>query len=346
MIDKIKSKIENTLKAYALTVNLRFPFHEISPLLDKTIRNFILRPGKRARSTLFILGYFSYRHKEPAGLYRSAASLELLHNFLLIHDDIIDKAVLRKGQPTIHTALDDFLKDYPKIKFSGSDLSIIVGDIIYSLALNLFLSIKVKEGYKEKALDKFSEIVTYTGAGQFIEILYGIKGIRGMKLSDILKIYDLKSAQYTFSYPLVLGAALAGAGDSEINRLFEYGVQAGRAFQIKDDILDMFGKEKNTGKPGWTDIKEAKKTILLFYAYQKSSAKDKLYIEKLLKKTAPSQSDCLRIRGIVENSGALKSAQEQIELSLRKTKEISRTLDMSPPYRKVLNQYTEKLLSK
>ena len=85
-----------------------------------------------------------------------------------------------------------------------------------------------------------------------------------MKLSDILKIYDLKSAQYTFSYPLVLGAALAGAGDSEINRLFEYGVQAGRAFQIKDDILDMFGKEKNTGKPGWTDIKEAKKTILLF----------------------------------------------------------------------------------
>lgn len=346
MIDKIKNNIENTLKAYALTVNLRFPFHEISPLLDKTIRDFILRPGKRARSTLFVLGYSSYRHKEPVGLYRSAASLELLHNFLLIHDDIIDKTALRKGRPTVHTALDDFLKDYPKIKFSGSDLSIIVGDIIYSLAMNLFLSIRVKAGYKEKALDKFSEIVAYTGAGQFIEILYGIKGIRGMKLSDILKIYDLKSAQYTFSYPLVLGAALAGAGDSEINRLFEYGVQAGRAFQIKDDILDMFGKEKNTGKPGWTDIKEAKKTILLFYAYQKSSAKDKLSIEKVLKKTTPSQSDCLRIRGIVENSGALKSARERIELSLRKAKEISRTLNMAPQYRKILNQYTERLLTK
>ena len=345
MIDKIKNNIENTLKAYALTMNLKYPFREISPLLDNTIRDFILRPGKRVRSTLFILGFVSYSRKEPAGLYRSAASLELLHNFLLIHDDIIDKAVLRKGQPTIHTALDDFLKSYPEIKFSGSDLSIIIGDIIYSLALNLFLSIMVKEGYKEKALDKFSEIVTYTGAGQFIEILYGIKGIRGMKLSDILKIYDLKSAQYTFSYPLVLGATLAGAEDSEIKRLFEYGVQAGRAFQIKDDILDMFGEQKNTGKPGFTDIKEAKKTLLLFYAYQKSSAKDKLYIEQALKKAAPSQSDCLKIRGIVERCGALKSAQEQIELSLRQAKEISSSLHIAPQYRQVLNHYTEKLLS-
>ena len=345
MIDKIKNRIENTLKAYALGLNLKYPFREISPLLDKTIRDFILRPGKRARSTLFVLSYLGHCRKEPVGLYRSAASLELLHNFLLIHDDIIDKAVLRKGQPTIHTALDDFLKNYPKIKFSGSDLSIIVGDIIYSLALNLFLSIRVKEGYKEKALDKFSEIVTYTGAGQFIEILYGIKGIRGLRLADILKIYDLKSAHYTFSYPLVLGAILAGAGDKETKSLFEYGLQAGRAFQIKDDILDMFGKEKNTGKPGWTDIKESKKTILLFYAYQKSSAKDKLYIEKALQKAAPSQSDCLKIRGIVERCGALKSAREQIELSLRQAKEISRSLNITPQYRQVLNQYTEKLLS-
>ncbi len=345
MIDKIKNKIENTLKAYALTMNLKYPFRDISPLLDNTIRDFILRPGKRVRSTLFILGFVSYGRKEPAGLYQSAASLELLHNFLLIHDDIIDKTILRKGRPTIHTALDDFLKNYPKIKFSGSDLSIIVGDIIYSLAMNLFLSIKVKETCKEKALDKFSEIVTYTGAGQFIEILCGIKGIRRMKLPDILKIYDLKSAQYTFSYPLVLGATLAGAEDSEIKRLFEYGISAGRAFQIKDDILDMFGEQKNTGKPGFTDIKEAKKTILLFYAFRKSAPEERLYIEKVLEKAAPAERDCLKIREIMERRGALKSAREQIELSLRKAKEISYTLDMPPKYREILNHYTEKLLS-
>lgn len=345
MIDKIKSRIESTLKSYALGLNLKYPFYQISPLLDKTIRDFILRPGKRARSGLFILGYLGYRQKEPAGLYQSAASLELLHNFLLIHDDIIDKAALRKGQPTIHTTLDDFLKNHPKVKFSGSDLSIIVGDIIYSLSLNLFLSIRVKELYKEKALDKFSEIVTYTGAGQFIEILYGIKGIRKMKLPEILKIYDLKSAQYTFSYPLVLGATLAGANQMETDKLFEYGIQAGRAFQIKDDILDMFGKEKNTGKPGFTDIKEAKKTILLFYAFQKSSPKERLYMEKILEKAAPSQSDCLKIRGIVERCGALESAREQIALSLRKAKEISQTLGMTHKYRGILNQYTERLLS-
>lgn len=344
MIDEIKNNIETALKDYALSLGRMYKLRGISPVLEASLKNFLLRKGKRLRPILFIISYLGYAKKKAPGLYKSAISLELLHSFLLIHDDIIDKSPLRKGQPAMHVELDNFLNERGRLKFNGSDLSIIIGDIIFSLAGNLFLSIDEKKANKEKAVKNFNEIVTYTGAGQFIEILNGIKSVKETTIRDIYKIYDLKTAYYTFSAPLTLGAMLSGAGSSETAVLFRYGIYAGRAFQIKDDILDMFASCEETGKSAYTDIKESKKTILIAIAYKKSKSAQRKAIQKILTKNRINKTDCRRIREIIRACGALKSARRLINTYTRKAKKIGSTLKMKEPYKDLLLNYTQRLL--
>ena len=344
MLEEIKNNIELSLSNYIKNLDKAYHLSEISPLLHQSIKNFLSRRGKRLRPLLFVLSYLGYSKKPAQGLYESAIALELTHNFLLIHDDIIDKSDLRRGEPSMHKMMDNSLAHYRAVKFSGSDLAIVAGDIIYAMAVNLFLSIKEKKERKEKAAKKFSEIVVYTGAGQFIEILYGAKNINQIKKEDIYKIYDLKTAYYSFSYPLSLGAVLAGEKEKELRKLFEYGRCLGRAFQIKDDILNLFAREKETGKPALTDLKEAKKTILLELTYQKLNPKNKSQINKILGKKHLTSPELFHLHKIISEGEGLKLATQEISRYLDKAKKISASLRMRPRYKNLIESYTAELL--
>lgn len=344
MLEKIKNNLELALSRYIKNLDKTYPLSKISPLLHRGIKNFLLRPGKRLRPLLFVLSYLGYSKRAAKGLYESAVALELTHNFLLIHDDIIDKSDLRRGKPSMHKMMDNFLKGYRNIKFSGSDLALVAGDIIYAMAINLFLKINEKKIPKEKAMKKFSEIVIYTGAGQFLELLYGAKNISRIKKEDIYKIYDLKTAYYSFSYPLSLGAVLAGEGEKELQKLFEYGRCLGRAFQIKDDILNLFAREKETGKPALTDLKETKKTILLELAYQKLNPQNKSQINKILGKKHLTAPDLSKLHKIISESESLKLATREISRYLNKAKKIGASLKMRPHYKNLIESYTTELL--
>jgi len=131
-------------------------------------------------------------------------------------------------------------------------------------------------------------------------------------INDIYKIYDLKTANYSFSAPLVMGAALAGANQQELKRLHDYGIYAGRAFQIQDDILGIFGKTKDTGKSNLTDLQEAKKTLLIWRAHQISREKSKKAIKKILAKNRIYTQDLAVMRKIIRDSGALGYAKKEI----------------------------------
>ena len=344
MLEEIRNNLELSLSNYVNNLDKTYQLSKISPCLHQSIKNFISRKGKRLRPLLFCLSYLGYSKKPAKGLYESAIALELTHNFLLIHDDIIDKSDLRRGEPSMHKMMDNFLKGYRNIKFSGGDLAIVTGDIIYAMAVHLFLSIDEKKINKEKAMKKFSEIVIYTGAGQFIELLYGAKNISRIKKKDIYKIYDFKTAYYSFSYPLSLGAVLAGEEEKELRKLFEYGRCLGRAFQIKDDILNLFALEKETGKPALTDLKEAKRTILLELTYQKLNPKNKSRMDKTLSKKHLNSRDISHLREIISESGSLKSAEQEISRYLDKAKKISASLKMRPRYKNLIESYTAELL--
>ena len=341
----IKRKIDRELVKFVKDIDKLYSLNKISSLLSRNIKNFILRTGKRLRPILFVVGYLGFAKRKVTGLYRSALSIELLHDFMLIHDDIIDKSDTRRGSPSMHKMLNNYLQAYKNIKFNGQDLSIVVGDILYAVALDTFLSIKEDPGRKEKALKKFIEAVLYTGGGEFIELLYGAKDIKKTTKQDIYKIYKFKTAYYTFAYPLSIGAILAGASQDQIALISKYGLYLGSAFQIKDDILGMFGEESKIGKSALVDLQEAKKTIIIWYAYNHSCLKDKSIIKGILSKQKITESDLSRMRKLVLKSGAYEFAEKEISSLLKKAYVLITSSRMHPKYKNFLYNYSQEILS-
>lgn len=345
MFTEIKARLENELIKYTKDIDKLYSLGRISPFLSKNIKNFILRTGKRARPILFVAGYLGFAKKQAEGLYRSALSIELLHNFMLIHDDIIDKSDTRRGKPSLHKLFCNCLSGLKGIKFSGQDLAIVAGDVMYAMAIDALLSIKENPELKEKALKKLIEATIYTGGGEFIELLYGAKKLKEITKQDIYKIYTFKTAYYTFTCPLSIGAVLGGADSSQIKIISQYGSYLGIAFQIKDDILGLFGEEEKTGKSALADLQEAKKTVLIWYAYNYSRAKDKLMMKNILRKKKITKSDLLKIREIVIKSGAKEFAEKETSSLLTKALKLIASSKMLPRYKKLLYNYSKRILT-
>jgi geranylgeranyl diphosphate synthase type I len=343
MLKKIKNIVNKELYAFSREMDRLYRLNRISPFLSKSIKNFITRKGKRIRPLLFIIGYLGFAKKPAPGLYRSSLSIELLHVFLLIHDDIIDKSDTRRGGPSMHKMLNNYLSRFKNIKFQGQDLSIVVGDILYAMAIDAFLSIKENPAHKELGLKKFLRAAMYTGGGEFIELLLGAKDIEKITKQEIYRIYYFKTAFYSFISPLSIGAALAGAPQKEIDMISEYGHALGTAFQIKDDILGMFGEENKIGKSPLVDLQEAKKTILIWRAYKDSGPKDKCMIKNIMSKAGITGSDLSKIRFIVKKSGALDFAENEISILTKKAYALIASSGMLPKYKDLLCAYFKKI---
>ncbi|MBN3038545.1 MAG: polyprenyl synthetase family protein [Candidatus Omnitrophica bacterium] len=345
MQNKIKNIIDKSLKNYIRYLDNRYSLSKISPVLFRHIAEFITRDGKRVRPTLLVAGYLGFAKKKAPNLYKTALSIELLHDFMLVHDDIIDKSDTRRGKPSMHKMLGNYLKRFKNIKFSGQDLAIVSGDVMYAMAIDTFLSIKENMQRKEKALKQFIQAAVFTGMGEFIELIGGTKDIAKITKEDINKIYDYKTAHYTFACPLSTGAILAGARQKQTGILYKYGIYLGRAFQIKDDIIGLFGKEKKIGKSNLTDLQEAKKTLLIWYAFKNSGKKTRQKIRKILGKNNVNKKDLLEIRGIIVESGALDFARKEVSVLIKKAKAALKASDIHPKQKAFLEQYSQKLLN-
>lgn len=341
---EIKNVVEKELSCFIKNLDKTYGLSNISPLLVKSIKEFVLREGKRIRPVLFVLGYRGFCDKKPSGFYASTLSTELLHDFMLVHDDIIDKSDTRRGKPSMHKRLNNYLANYRGIKFNGQDLAIVIGDVMYAMGLNAFLEIKEDPRRKEAGMKQLIKAALYTGCGEFAELLYGIKDIAKISKEDIYKIYDYKTAYYTFSSPLAIGAILAGAPKEESDKLIHYGIYLGRAFQIKDDILGMFGDEKEIGKSTLTDLQEAKKTILIWYAYKNSKQQNKAIIRKILGKKNANIRDLATMRRAIEQSGSLDFARREVLRCAKDAETILNSSKMKTRYKTCLREYSGTIL--
>lgn len=344
MLNKIKNKIDDQLPKFIDQIEKSYSLSKLSPLLLTNIRDFILRSGKRIRPILFVIGYLGFVKKPAPGLYGSAIAIELLHDFMLVHDDIIDKSDTRRGKPSMHKLLDKHTKRYKNIKFNGQDLAIVVGDVMYAMAIDAFLSIQEEPKRKEKALKNFLKAAMYTGSGEFIELLGGLKSLKRTNKDDIYKIYDYKTAHYTFACPLSTGAILAGASNIQIKKLFDYGIFLGRAFQIRDDILGVFGDEGKIGKSILSDLQEAKRTLLIWHAYKNSDKNGRALIKRIFTKECVTKKDSLAIQNLMKKTDSLNYAKSEIRNFIKKADHLIAASSIKVQFKNILCSYAKKSL--
>jgi geranylgeranyl diphosphate synthase, type I len=341
MITELKKDIDLSLGEYLVEAEKRLGLGKTSPLLYKGICEFVKREGKRIRPVLFVISYLGYtktRKYSYRNLVRGSLSFELLHAFLLVHDDVIDKSDLRRGKPTLHRAFNKKLgvSDSDPI---GSNLAIVAGDIIFALAVEALMSFDAPAERKETAVLEFTKVMASTGIGEFVDVINNITPIENVKKRDVLLTYILKTAKYTFESPLVIGAFLAGADRAEIGRLSRLGIMLGQAFQLQDDMLDIFSTSKKTGKPVFSDLNESKKTLLVWKAHETLNRPDKKTLGALLSKPSKTPRNLARLRDLIKNSGADRYCSNLTVSLLSEARNILSLLKIRPDHKRVLENF-------
>lgn len=267
----------------------------------RLIKEYCTRDGKRIRPLLLLLSYLGHGGNMDAigDVIPAAASLECMHAFLLIQDDIIDGAAMRRGKPSFHYVCDS---SYQKYNASGSWIAIVLADVLMSNAVEMVSG--WDSAFLPKFLHEFSLIYERTALGQMLDILWS--NPQEITSDDIPRtIAAMKTAHYTVSGPLRLGYMMAGgADDEELSTLREAGFSIGFAFQMRDDIISVLSDEKDSGKPSHADISEGKYTVLIQKTYELLTHNERREFISYFKKNQKTEHDIVCIKEYIRKSGA------------------------------------------
>lgn len=295
------------------------------------VKKFALAGGKRIRPALMHYSYLGSGGKEMEKIIKASIGIELIHLFLLIHDDIIDNDSKRHGMDTINARYEKigkrifFKKDN---KHFGNSMGIMIGDMVNALGNDAIFSSGFPADLVMKALSKVQGIVSFTVVGEMKDVYIEYRNKASEK--EIMKMYEYKTAKYTIEGPLHLGAVLGGASDEFCAKLSRYAVPVGIAFQIQDDILGIFGSEKKLGKGVGSDIAEGKKTILVVKALEKSSGSDRKKLQRILGDRNLNAEKINQFRNIIINTGSLEYAENLAGKLVLEGKEALEEIKIAP----------------
>jgi len=284
------------------------------------LKEFTLRGGKRLRAALLYYGYRCFSNKNLGEIIKASMALELIQSYLLIHDDIMDNDSIRRNGPTLHISYKNIAqRKYKKIDsvHFGMSMAILAGDICCSFANEIISKLEIKDKYKTKALKSLNHSVHKVIYGQSLDVL---SGLRPVDIKDIEKIHKLKTATYTIEAPLHIGALLAGAKPKQLKILSHYSIPLGKAFQIQDDILGIFGDKAKFGKPIGSDLKEGKKTLLILKALEKADALQKQKIKQALGNKNLTNNELNDVREIIIKTGSLDYSKKISKKLIEKAK--------------------------
>lgn len=275
------------------------------------VKKMTLASGKRLRPALMYFGYIGAGGKERQKLLKAAVSVELIHMFLLIHDDIIDRDIKRHGVDSLHFHFSKFgRKNFGKndTDHFGDSLAIIIGDMLEAYGNQIILESGFSDALVRKTLVRLQNIIATTVMGQSKDIYMEHKGSASQK--EILNMYEYKTAKYTVEGPLHLGMLLSGAREKNLEAISKYAIPIGIAFQVQDDILGIFGSEKKLGKSVQSDIEEGKQTILLAKALKSGNQEQKKELQRIMSQGKVENIDVRNFRRIVRDTGALDYAND------------------------------------
>jgi len=290
--------------------------------------------GKMIRGSLFLLSCESNGYKIDDSLLSIACSLELMHSALLIHDDIMDNDELRRGEKTIFTKYKEIAIDrnIKNPEHYGLSMGIVTGDIALFMAEELVSN--YEKANLKKVLEFYTQELRFVGIGQMLDFRYGAEE-REVSAYEIERMYIYKSARYTFSLPLAMGAIAAGKNDDFIKKIEKLGETIGLIFQLVDDDIGIFGDEEEIGKPIGSDIKENKKTLMRSLLINKIDDEKKDLVEEIFGKQNITEGEIEIIRNLLIESGTREDIKVKINDLYKESEKIIASLDLTSEYKKV-----------
>lgn len=297
---------------------------DLAPLLELASR--AVSGGKRLRPAFAYWGWRAAGGSaaDTAAITTAAAAIELVHASALVHDDVIDGSATRRGHRSAQREFAALLhgdtapvsaqralkpQPLPSDQF-GSNAAILLGDLLLSWSDELLGG----SGFKPKVIARgrayFDQLRCEVVAGQYLDVLGQARG--RSSAADAMRVVRYKSAKYTVERPLQFGAALAKAGQPLLAALSSYGVPLGEAFQLRDDVLGVFGEAGVTGKPSGDDIREGKRTLLLARAYDKATVEQAATLELHVGDPAVDAHGIAAVRQVLRDTGALANVETVI----------------------------------
>ncbi|MER6089036.1 polyprenyl synthetase family protein [Streptomyces bluensis] len=289
--------------------------------LAARVARFTLQGGKRRRAQLVWWGSRACAGRDPssaAAALRIGGALELLQTCALVHDDVMDRAALRRGRPTLHTELTGEYTGRAgaeRAERFGQSAAVLAGDLALAWADDLVAETPLAPWTAVVVRRLWSDMRTEMVAGQYLDVQGQITATRS--LPRALRAAGLKSAVYSVERPLALGGALAGADEVTLRRLCDAGHCVGMAFQLRDDLDDVFGDPRETGKACGGDIREGKPTYLVAVARARAEAAGDgaalAVLDRWLGDAALTERDLEEVRDVLIATGARATVENKID---------------------------------
>ena len=277
----------------------------------------VLSGGKRLRPAFVHWGARAAGAEADERVHQAAAAVELLHAFALIHDDVMDRAERRRGRPALHRAMASWHAGQGLRgdgDWFGVGAAVLAGDIVFVWADQLFdRAAAGRDG--GAAREVFTRLRVEVMAGQYLDLR--LAGLSEPTAEEALRVALLKSGRYTVTRPLQLGAALAGAASAQLDGALEaFGDALGVAFQLRDDVLGLFGDPDATGKEALGDLREGKRTLLILRAVEACGPSERETIGRALGDATLDEAGAQRVRDIIRDSGALDAVEREVDQRL------------------------------
>jgi geranylgeranyl diphosphate synthase type I len=279
----------------------------------EAVETFVLRGGKRLRPAFAYWGYRGAGGVDSDEVVASLAALELVQASALIHDDLIDRSDTRRGEPALHRR---FAARHRAAGWGGDPdafgdaAAILLGDLCLVWSDELLHNGGLDPAVVARARPVFDEMRTEVTVGQYLDVLTQVTGDTSVERAG--KVARYKSAKYTVERPLLLGAALAGAPAALVAAYSAYGLPLGEAFQLRDDVLGVFGDPAQTGKPAGDDLREGKRTYLVAAAVEATDDAGRAVLARRLGDPDLDRAGIEQLQEIITVSGALARTERRI----------------------------------
>jgi geranylgeranyl diphosphate synthase type I len=340
-IDALIARVDSALAEFldSRAASLSEAGADLAPVAD-TARTFVLDGGKRLRPTF---AYWGWRTVAPASaddraLVAAAASLELLHACALVHDDVMDASDTRRGRPAAHAAFAALHRASHwtgDADVFGTSAAIILGDLMMSWADAMFAAAGLAPADLPPTRRVWDDMRQLVMAGQYLDVLVQARG--DFSAPDALRVAKYKTSKYTVEGPLHLGAAAAGASPEVFAVLSDYGLPLGEAFQLRDDVLGVFGDSGRTGKPAGDDLLEGKRTLLVALAMSQASDAQAELLRGDLGDRSMSADRLAVLREVIVSTGAVERVEQRIALRADEARKALRTEAISEDARGALD---------